>query len=349
MRRTVRTSQRDGPKSDDGMGDSRKPLRGRFAPSPTGHLHIGNARTALIAWLHTRAGGGTFVMRVEDLDRNRSRPELIDEQLEDLRWLGLDWDEGPDVGGPHAPYLQSERGELYEEALAELDRRGLVYECVCTRREIAEAASAPHAGEEGPRYPGTCLERETVALREMQARRPIALRFRTPPGEVWFDDLLHGRVSFDPAAEIGDFVVRRKDGVAAYQLAVTVDDAAMGITHVVRADDLLSSTARQILLYRSLGHEPPRFLHVPLMHGEGDERLAKRKGAVTLRELREMGVRPECLVGWLASTCGLAEPGEDVAAADLVERFDVSRLPREPTTVNPSEIPDPSEGHQPAL
>jgi glutamyl-tRNA synthetase len=328
------------------MSHSPPPLRGRFAPSPTGHLHIGNARTALLAWLHTRAAGGTFVMRVEDLDRNRSRPELIDEQLEDLRWLGLDWDEGPDVGGPHAPYLQSERSDLYEEALAELDRRGLVYECVCTRREIAEAASAPHADDEGPRYPGTCLEREAVTMAKMQERRPVALRFRTPPGEVWFDDLVHGRTSFDPAVEVGDFVVRRKDGVAAYQLAVTVDDAAMGITHVVRADDLLSSTARQILLYRALGHEPPRFLHVPLMHGTDDERMAKRKGAVTLREMREMGVRPERLVGWLGSTCGLAEPGETLSATDLVERFDIARLPREPTTVDPAEIPGADAGRR---
>jgi glutamyl-tRNA synthetase len=311
-------------------------VRGRFAPSPTGGLHVGNARTALLAWLHARAAGGRFVMRVEDLDVGRVRPGVMEAQLEELRWLGLDWDEGPDAGGPHAPYVQSARGEWYEAALRRLAERGLLYGCVCSRRDIAAAASAPHMGEEGPRYPGTCRGRAVDAAAPSLLRlgvSELALRLGVEPGEVCFGDLLMGRRCYDPAAETGDFVVRRKDGAAAYQLAVVVDDAAMGITHVVRGADLLSSTARQLLLYRALGLPPPAFLHVPLMLGGDGERLAKRHGAVSLAELRARGVRPERVAGWLAATCGLAEEGEEAAAEELVGRFAVERLPREPTVV----------------
>jgi glutamyl-tRNA synthetase len=307
-------------------------VRGRFAPSPTGRLHLGNARTALLAWLHARAAGGRFVMRVEDLDRGRVRPGYMEAQLDDLRWLGLDWDEGPDVGGPHAPYLQSERRADYEAALGRLDAAGLLYPCFCSRREIAAAASAPHGpADEGPRYPGRCRDRPREPGDEGRA---AALRFRVAPGAVGFRDLLQGDVAFDPEAETGDFVVRRKDGVAAYQLAVVVDDAAMGITHVVRGADLLPSTARQLLLFRALGLAPPEFLHVPLVLGPDGERLAKRHGAVSLAELRAAGVSPARAVGWLASTCGLAEPGEEVEAGALVPRFAVERLPREAAVVD---------------
>jgi glutamyl-tRNA synthetase len=312
-------------------------VRGRFAPSPTGALHLGNARTALLAWLHARAAGGRFVMRVEDLDRGRVRPGIMEAQLADLRWLGLDWDEGPDVGGPYAPYLQTERTEDYRAALHRLANAGLIFACSCSRRDIAAAASAPHGGgEEGPRYAGTCRERPAGGWVDggPLGEAPMALRFRTPSAEVCFHDLLQGRVCFDPAAETGDFVVRRKDGVAAYQLAVVVDDAAMEITHVVRAADLLSSTARQLLLYEALGLRAPAFLHVPLLLGADGERLAKRHGAVSLAEVRQAGVSPQRVAGWLAATCGLAAPGEEVSAVDLMARFDVARLPREATAVS---------------
>jgi glutamyl-tRNA synthetase len=311
-------------------------VRGRFAPSPTGALHVGNARTALLAWLHARAATGAFVMRVEDLDVGRVRPGIMETQLDELRWLGLDWDEGPDVGGAHAPYVQSRRTEAYDAALRALATRGVLFACSCSRKDIAAAASAPHAGEEGPRYPGICrahlVDPAEPSLMEHGTSR-VALRMRVEPGEVCFDDLLQGRCCFHPAEETGDFVVRRKDGAAAYQLAVVVDDAAMGITHVVRGGDLLSSTARQLLLFRALGLPEPRFLHVPLMLGEDGERLAKRHGAVSLGELRARGVSPERIVGWLAATCGLAEEGEIVSARELVPRFAVERLSREPTTV----------------
>ena len=311
-------------------------MRGRFAPSPTGALHLGNARTALLAWLHARAAGGAFAMRVEDLDFGRVRPGVMQTQLDELRWLGLDWDEGPDVGGPHAPYVQSERMPLYEAALRRLAERGVLFECACSRRDIAAAASAPHAGEEGPRYPGTCRERlvdPAAPSLLAHGRSAVALRMRVEPGDICFDDLLMGPRCFDPSAETGDFVVRRKDGAPAYQLAVAVDDDAMRITHVVRGGDLLSSTARQLLVYRALGLPEPRFLHVPLMLGDDGERLAKRHGSVSLGELRARGIPPERVAGWLAATCGLAQVGEEISARGLVSRLGAVRLPRESTTV----------------
>ncbi|MQA92081.1 MAG: tRNA glutamyl-Q(34) synthetase GluQRS [Gemmatimonas sp.] len=310
-------------------------LRGRFAPSPTGELHLGNARTALLAWLQVRAAGGQFVLRVEDLDPTRSRREYLEGQLEDLRWLGLDWDEGPDVGGPFGPYLQSRRHELYRSALRSLASQGSLFSCFCSRKEIAAAAAAPHAAdEEGPAYPGTCRD---LTPTDRTGSRQAALRFKVPEGQVAFRDGIFGERRYLPAVETGDFVVRRKDGVAAYQLAVVVDDAAMQISDVLRASDLLSSTARQILLYRALGLPEPRWTHVPLLLAADGERLSKRSGALSLRELRERGTRPEILTGWLASTCGLATPGEVISPNDLIRRFGPARLPNDDTRVA---IPD---------
>ncbi|CAN5150498.1 tRNA glutamyl-Q(34) synthetase GluQRS [soil metagenome] len=268
-------------------------------------------------------------MRVEDLDRGRVRTGVMETQLAELRWLGLDWDEGPDIGGGYGPYLQSEREDRYRVALETLAAAGLLYACGCSRREIAAAASAPHAGDEGPRYPGTCMARACTA--DALPGGGVALRFRVPPEPVRFEDDVQGAQCFAPARECGDFVVRRRDGVAAYQLAVTVDDAAMGITHVVRGADLLPSTARQLLLYRALGLEAPAWLHVPLLlDGEG-ERFAKRRAGTTLASLRDAGVSPQRIVGWLASTCGLSAPDECLAPAELLPRFSVAVLPRDDT------------------
>jgi glutamyl-tRNA synthetase len=313
--------------------------RGRFAPSPTGRLHLGNARTALVSWLAARASAGAYVMRVEDLDTPRVRPGLEAEILAELRWLGLDWEEGPDVGGALGPYRQSERLARYDEALARLRAASLAYPCFCSRAEIAAAAQAPHGpSDEGPRYPGTCraLSPEEVARRS--ARRRPAWRFRVPPGAVRFVDAVHGERVVDVDAEVGDFVVARADGVPAYQLAVVVDDAAMAITDVVRGDDLLASTARQLLLYRALGLEPPRFAHVPLVLGEDGTRLAKRHGARSLCELRAAGVAPEAVVGLLAALAGLAPPGSRVAARDLVAGFALGALTRGPARLTAAAV-----------
>jgi glutamyl-tRNA synthetase len=310
--------------------------RGRYAPSPTGPLHLGNARTALLAWLAARAAGSAFVMRVEDLDGPRVRPGLEARILDELRWLGIDWDEGPDAGGPAGPYRQSERGGRYAAALAALRDAGLVYPCFCSRAEIAAASQAPHgAGDDGPRYPGTCRGLTAAEAAARAARRAPAWRFRVPAEPIAFDDAIHGRCVHDVAAEVGDFVVARADGVAAYQLAVVVDDAAMGIEEVVRGDDLLSSTARQLLLYRALGLTAPRFAHVPLVTGPDGARLAKRHGALSLGELRERGADPGAVAGLLAALSGLAAEGARLAPRELVSAFSLARVPRRPATLRP--------------
>ncbi|WP_242344689.1 tRNA glutamyl-Q(34) synthetase GluQRS [Anaeromyxobacter terrae] len=314
-------------------------IRGRFAPSPSGPLHLGNARTALLSWLAARAPGGRYALRVEDLDVPRVRPGMEARILAELAWLGLDWDEGPDVGGPSGPYRQSERRPLYAAALERLRAEERVYPCFCSRAEVAAAAQAPHGpSDEGPRYPGTCRAL-SAAERALRARtRAPAWRFRAEPGLVAFEDGVHGPQAFDVEGSVGDFVVARADGVPAYQLAVVVDDAAMQVTDVVRGDDLLSSTARQLQLYRALGLAAPRFAHVPLVVGEDGERLAKRHGAISLAELRERGVAPEAVVGLLAELSGLAPPGARCRPAELVPGFALAQIPRRPATLGAARV-----------
>lgn len=297
--------------------------RGRLAPSPTGAVHLGTARTALVAWLAARQARGTLILRMEDLDPPRVVPGAAETILADLHWLGLDWDEGPDVGGPHAPYVQSARSAHYETALATLAAAGRVYPCTCSRKEVAAASSAPH-GDLGPRYPGTCRSGPS------HPERPAALRFRMDAPERFLDGV-HGEVA--PSRD-DDFVVKRADGLYAYQLAVVVDDLVMNVTEVVRGDDLLSSTPWQIALHRALGHAPPAFLHVPLVLGPDGERLAKRHGAVSIDALRRAGRSAEAIVGRLAASLGLAAPGSLAKPADLVDRFDPRALPREPLTLD---------------
>ncbi len=312
-------------------------IRGRYAPSPTGPLHLGNARTALLSWLAARAAGGAYVLRVEDLDGPRVRPGLEVRILSELRWLGLDWDEGPDVGGPAGPYRQSERLARYGEALAGLREAGGVYPCFCSRAEIAAASQAPHGpADEGPRYPGTCAALAAGEIARRSASRRPAWRFRVPPGKVSFVDGVHGPHEVDVAAAVGDFVVARADGIPAYQLAVVVDDAAMRITDVVRGDDLLPSTARQLLLYAALGLPAPRFAHVPLVVAADGTRLAKRHGALAIGELRERGADPREVVGLLAEWSGL---GAGVPSPrDLVREFSLARVPREPAVLAPERV-----------
>jgi glutamyl-tRNA synthetase len=319
--------------------------RGRYAPSPTGELHLGNASTALMAWLSVRARGGRFVMRVEDLDRARSREELVERILADLAWLGLDWDEGPDRGGPHGPYAQSSRLERYAQAFARLEREGRVYPCFCSRRDVAAAASAPQMPGDEIRYPGTCRD-----LDPRQARRRIergerhAFRFRVPASaRPRFDDLVRGPV--EEESPPGDFVVSRADGVPSYQLAVVVDDAAMGIDEVVRGDDLLPSTGRQLLLFEALELPEPRFGHVPLLLGPDGVRLSKRHRDLTIRELRESGRSAESIVGAIAALLGLYPGREPVPAADLVEGFELGRIPAAPRGIVARIDPRDPTGH----
>lgn len=301
---------------------------GRYAPSPSGDLHLGNLRTALLAWLFARSTGRGFLMRIEDLDRGRDAG-AADRQLEDLAELGIDWD-GPVV-------LQTDRGADHDAAIAELSARGLVYECTCTRRDILAAPTAPHAPPGA--YPGTCRDRdeaERAAARERILPRRPALRLRVPEGagELAFEDLLMGRVS----GVVDDLVLRRGDGAIAYNLAVVVDDASMGVDQVVRGDDLASSTPRQIVLQRLLGLPTPpavEYAHVPLVLGPSGARLAKRDGAVTLRELRAAGIGADRVRTQLAVSLGLAAPGESVPAERILARFDPDRLPRDPWVWNP--------------
>ncbi len=422
-------------------------IRGRLAPSPTGALHLGNARTFLLAWLSLRAQGGQVVLRIEDLDGPRVKPESVAQLIDDLQWLGLDWDEGPaakvkvpqlprllskpptgprskpptqpltqsptqspfqspiatrpadqlnsqaclgslvDSGelgelgelGEFGPYVQTRRLAWYQAAWERLAEAGRIYPCRCSRTDIERAASAPHVGDEGPPYPGTCRPERRGAASSLVAapgpnsaqpgpnsdaqpgpnsdaglrsgldagpgggppggrvsgdlrERPPAWRFRVPGGDaavVRFRDGFLGEQVGDVAATSGDFVVWKGSGTAAYQLAVVVDDAAMAITEVVRGDDLLSSTPRQLLLYEALGLRPPRFWHVPLVVGPDGRRLAKRHGDTRIRWFRDAGIPPERLVGWLAWQSGLGECGAASRPADLIDRFGWSKVPRE--------------------
>ena len=296
------------------------PIVGRFAPSPTGALHLGNLRTALIAWLSARAAEGRFVVRMEDLDRVTSSLRHEADQLEALAAIGVDHD-GEVV-------RQSDRFALYDAAIAQLAKAGRTYECFCTRREIRDAAQAPHTelAADGA-YPGTCrdLDHAGRAAHLAAGRRP-AIRLLAGDELVEVVDELRGPV----VGRVDDVVLRRNDGVPAYNLAVVVDDALQQVSQVVRGDDLLSSTPRQVLLQRLLGLPTPAYRHVPLVVGDDGVRLAKRHGAVTLGDLRERGIGAAAVLSMLAGSIGLAAPGEVVTAAQLVERFDPATLPREP-------------------
>ena len=285
---------------------------GRYAPSPTGDLHLGNARTALLAWLWERHAGGRFLLRFEDLDAARVRPGCAQEQAGSLAWLGLDWD--------GEPVWQSQRIALYEAALETLRQRGALYECFCSRADVRRAASAPH-GPDGPLYSGRCRElgdRDRAEQRSLGRTASLRVRLDGPSGDI---------------------VVRRGDGVIAYQLAVVVDDADQGVTRVVRGADLEDSTGRQLELYRLLSLEPaPRYAHVPLLLGADGERLAKRHGAVGLAELRAQGADPRALVGWLAHSAGLLDAARPCTPAELVASFDPALLPHAPTRIEPGEL-----------
>ena len=262
--------------------------RGRLAPSPTGYLHLGHARTFLIAAERAREFGGELIFRNEDLDPDRCRPEYVSAMCEDLRWIGLQWTEGPDGGGPHAPYSQSERRDLYVKSWRTLRDGGFIYPCTCSRRELALAATAPNDADDEPIYSGKCRQRTDTY--SFQSPAGVNWRFRVPDGDqISFEDLHLGPQSFTAGHDFGDFIIWRRDDVPAYQLAVVTDDHAMDITEVVRGADLLKSTARQLLLYRTLGFASPQFYHCDLVRDEAGARMAKRHDALSIRHLRQNG------------------------------------------------------------
>jgi glutamyl-tRNA synthetase len=306
------------------------PVRGRLAPSPTGAQHVGNARTYLIAWLSARSQGGAVALRIEDIDSPRVKAGAAEEALDDLRWLGLDWD--------GKPVVQTARLPLYEAALEQLRKQELVYPCTCTRSDIAASASAPHAEHEGPAYPGTCAGRSaTDAAALERAGTPFAWRFRAAESPAFADRFL-GEVRVDLHRIGGDFVVWKSAGTPAYQLAVVVDDAAMGITEVVRGGDLVPSTPRQLLLYRALGSSPPSFAHVPLVVGPDGRRRAKRPRDTRVSALRAAGSKPEELIGILAASCGWLAKPEPLAARDLLPLFKWESIPKQPFVLNGSPV-----------
>lgn len=302
--------------------------RGRFAPSPSGRMHLGNAFCALMAWLAARAAGGEMVLRIEDLDPDRSREEYIGALVDDLLWLGLDWDYGPGADNTLGPYRQSERTGLYAVHLARLDAQGLLYPCFCTRAQL-RAASAPNGAEDThAACPGGC---RFLSAQEVEQRRRVrnpALRVVVPDADWTIPDGHMGTAHINLARDCGDFIVQRTDGVHAYQLAVTVDDALMGVTDVVRGRDLLSSVPRQLYLFEQLGYAPPRYAHIPLLVAPDGRRLSKRERDLDMGALRAAGVPPERVIGRLAFLSGLTDREEPLTVLELLPLFSWDKLTR---------------------
>lgn len=299
---------------------------GRFAPSPSGRMHLGNLFSSLLAWLSAKAAGGRVVLRIEDLDTRRCTRAYADRLEADYRALGLNWDEGGSIGGTHGPYYQSRRGALYATALESLRRRGLVYPCFCTRAQL-HAASAPHREDGRTVYSGTCRALTPAQAAECARKRPPALRLRVPDREIGFQDGHLGRYAENLERDCGDFLLRRSDGLWAYQLAVVVDDAAMGITQVVRGSDLISSTPRQLYLYDLLGLTPPKFYHVPLLLSPDGRRLSKRDGDLSLEILLARST-PAAIIGRLAYLAGLNPAVEPRTPESLLPDFKWEKVPK---------------------
>jgi len=306
----------------------RETVRVRFAPSPTGFLHLGGARTALFNWAFARKYGGVFVLRIEDTDLSRSTEESVRVILESLRWLGLLWDEGPEVGGPYGPYFQSQRLHLYREYAERLLQKGLAYECFCTPEELKERKERVIAQGGSWRYDRRCLHlsaREREAFRR-EGRKPV-LRFRIPEGTTTFVDMLRGDVTFDNG-ELDDFVILKSDGMPTYNFACVVDDALMRITHVIRGDDHISNTPRQVLLYEAFGFPCPQFAHIPMILGKDRTRLSKRHGSPSVTYYRDMGYLPEAMVNYLArlSWATGEEEKEIFTREEIIERFSLEQV-----------------------
>ena len=314
-------------------------IRVRFAPSPTGYLHVGGARTALFNWLFARRHGGTFVLRIEDTDAERSSWEMVAGIVEGLRWLGLDWDEGPDVGGPHAPYFQSQRLDTYRAIVDGLVASGHAYFCYCSSENLQARRQAAEAAGGGWMYDRTCLQRASEDLAQLEASgAPRAVRLLVPDGATAFTDLVHGEIRFDNR-NIEDFVILRSDGQPTYHLSVVADDVDMAITHVVRGDDHISNTPKHVLLYQALGRPVPAFAHVPLILGTDKKRLSKRHGATSVTEYRRLGYLPEAMVNFLA-LLGWS-PGDDrelLSSEELVAAFTLEGISGGNAVFNPEKL-----------
>ncbi len=297
-------------------------VRVRFAPSPTGYLHVGGARTAFFNWLYARRHGGAFVLRIEDTDAERSSDDMVTGILDGLRWLGLDWDEGPGIGGPHEPYFQSQRFDRHRAAAAALVAGGHAYYCYCSADRLRQERERADARGEAWQYDRACLSLPSQRIAELEASRaPRAIRFKVPPGQTAFADAVHGRIEFD-GAHIEDFVILRSDGHPIYHLSVVVDDVDMRITHVIRGDDHISNTPKHVLLFQALGAPVPRFAHVPLILGADRKRLSKRHGATSVMEYARQGYLPDAMVNFLA-LLGWS-PGDDrelMSRRELVDSF----------------------------
>ena len=314
-------------------------IRVRFAPSPTGFLHIGGSRTALLNWLIARNESGSFVLRIEDTDRERSTPEYLNAILEDLRWLGLDWDEGPECGGDFGPYLQSERSMSYGPHVEKLLETGHAYRCFCSPEELEERRSRAQAVDGGWIYDRKCLglsDDERDAL--LAEGRPSVVRFRVPAGKTSFDDMVLGRIEFDNA-ELDDLVIVRQDGTPTYNFAVVVDDLEMAITHVIRGADHISNTPRQIVIWEALGHEPPTFGHQPLVLAPDKQVMSKRRGAIAVGEYRRRGYVPEAVVNYMA-LLGWSYEGDQefFSLDDLLRNFDMGRVSKKPASFDPNKL-----------
>ena len=302
-------------------------VTGRFAPSPSGRIHLGNILCCLLAWLSARQKGGRVILRIEDLDIARCPRRYGEQMCRDIRWLGLDWDEGPVIGGPSGPYEQSRRTALYQAALRRLEAQGLVYPCFCSRSQL-HAASAPHTSDGNVIYPGTCRGLTAEEIAEKRKKKAPAYRLMVPDENITFTDGCMGEHTENLLRDCGDFYLRRADGVFAYQLAVVVDDARMGVTEVVRGADLLSSTARQLYLYRLLGLQPPRFAHCPLLLAADGRRLSKRDGDQSLENLRAKYTAPE-IIGKLAFAYSLQPEPAPRTPESLVPDFAWTKVPKQ--------------------
>lgn len=317
-----------------------KNVIGRYAPSPSGPLHLGNLRTALLAWLQARLASGRFILRMEDIDTPRMRADAAEQIIEDLQWLGIEWDEGPDRSGATGPYTQSERTIIYNDSLQKLRDNGALFPCFCSRKDVMLASSAPH-GVDGAVYPGTCREHRDTPLHILTERydKAPSWRFRVYKSEICFYDKLQGHQRQRVDEAVGDFIVRRADGLFAYQFAVVIDDALMNVTDVVRGADLLSSTPRQIALFEAMGFSAPTYWHAPLMCDAKGQRLAKRDGALSVAELRDQGLTANQIVGQLAHSAHLTESDEPLSCRELFDALSLDEFTQRLHTVAREESP----------